>query len=59
MNAPTALSTAVSDHRHRLLRACRERPRDRRAAEKGYERAASHVEHRFLLCQRLSVFTVG
>src|SRR5215471_11407751 len=34
----------VSDHRHcRLLRARRERPRDRRAAERGYEFSPSDV----------------
>src|ERR1700757_3426759 len=31
------------DHGHRLLRACRERPPGRRAADQRYERAASHV----------------
>jgi hypothetical protein len=35
----------ISDHRHRrLLRARRERPRRRRAAEKGDELAALHLE---------------
>ncbi|MFL5001197.1 MAG: hypothetical protein ACJ8DY_12510 [Xanthobacteraceae bacterium] len=36
-----------SDHRHRrLLRACRERPRRCRAAEKGDELASQHVRPR-------------
>jgi hypothetical protein len=35
-----------------LLRTRRERPRCRRAAEEGDEIAPSHVEHRFLRCQR-------
>jgi IS66 Orf2 like protein len=36
----------------RLLCSHHERPRDRRATEQGDELTPSHVEHRFLPCQR-------
>src|SRR5262245_56701465 len=37
-----------ADHRHRLLRAHRERPRNRRAAEQRKELASPYVEHGLL-----------
>jgi hypothetical protein len=63
------LATEIPDHRHRwLLRARRERPRDRRAAEQRDELAAPHsikgaamisILHDLLVFSCLAAFVTG